>query len=290
MSKFVFLNNQLVPQDEAKISVYDHGFLYGDGLFDTMRAYNGKVFRLEQHLDRLQGNARCLALSMPWSREELAKAIQTTIQANNLSEAYIRLTISRGPGPIGIDPRLCPQPTLVIMAKELIPLPNEDYTKGIDTITLNTRRNPIQSLDPSLKSLSFLNNILAKLELINAGISEGIMLNYESVISEGTVSNIFWVSQGVLYTPSPEVGILLGITRQTVLEISAEAGLEAHQGAYAAEQLYQADECFFTNSSGELRPVTQVDGQVIGDGKPGPVTRRLHEIYREVVSRQTKCK
>jgi branched-chain amino acid aminotransferase len=289
MAKFVYLNNQIVPQEEAKISVYDHGFLYGDGLFDTMRAYNGKVFRLEQHLDRLQANAGRLTLTIPWSREELAKAIQTTIQANNLSEAYIRLTISRGPGPIGIDPRLCPQPTLVIMTKELTPFPDDAYTKGIATITLKIRRNPIQSLDPSLKALSFLNNILAKLELINASISEGIMLNCDSVISEGTVSNIFWVSQGVLYTPSPEVGILLGITRQTVLEISAEAGLEAHQGTYPVEQLYQAEECFFTNSSGELWPVTQVDGQVIGDGKPGSVTRRLHELYREVVARQTKC-
>lgn len=287
MSKFVFLNDKLVPEEEAKISVYDHGFLYGDGIFDTMRAYDGRVFRLEQHLERLRENACSLALSLPWSNEELAAAINATGKANNLPDAYIRLSISRGPGPIGIDPRLCPRPTLVVMAKEL-PQGREDvYTQGITAITLNTRRNPVQCLDPGIKSLNFLNNILAKLELINAGIGEGIMLNCESKVAEGTVSNIFWCSQGALYTPSREVGILLGITRQTVLEIAGEAGLEVHQGAYALEELYRAEEIFFTNSSGELIPVTRVDDRVIGSGKPGPVTGRLHKLYREDVARMS---
>ncbi|MDA8213375.1 MAG: branched-chain-amino-acid transaminase [Clostridia bacterium] len=288
MSKFVFLNEKLVPEEEAKISVYDHGYLYGDGIFDTMRSYNGTVFRLERHLDRLRANACSLALSLPWSREELAEAVNATIKANNLPDAYIRLSISRGPGPIGIDPRLCPRPTLVVMAKELPGGREEIYTKGMATITLNTRRNPVRCLDPAIKSFNFLNNILAKLELINAGFAEGIMLNYESKVAEGTVSNIFWYCQGALYTPSPEVGILLGITRETVLEIAAKAGLEVRQGAYEVDGLYRAEESFFTNSAGEIMPVTQIDGRIIGGGRPGPITGQLHQDYRDLVARETK--
>lgn len=279
---YVNLNGRLVPEDQAKISVYDHGFLYGDGIFDTMCAYQGKVFRLERHLDRLEQNARTLALAMPWSREELLNAIYRTIQANELQDAYIRLTVTRGAGPIGLDPRLCPEPAYVVMVKQLTQRETV-YSEGIASIVLKTRRNPLECLDPRVKSLNFLNNIFAKLELIEGGFTEGIMLNYEGQVAEGTVSNIFWAAGGMLFTPEVNVGILPGITRDTVLELAGRLKVSVREGSFSPADLLQAEEIFFTNSSGELIPVVSLDGRQVGSGKPGSLTRRLHEAYRAAV-------
>jgi len=281
----VFLNGQLVSDQEAKISVFDHGFLYGDGIFDTMRAYGGRVFRLGEHLDRLFANGAAIGLDLPWTRDYLSHAIQQTLEANKLAEAYIRLSVSRGPGPIGIDPGLCPRPTLVIMVKELS-LDEAIYQKGISAVILKTRRNLIEATDPRIKSFNFLNNILAKLELIKAGAKEGIMLNYQCWVAEATVSNVFIVKNGVLKTPAVGVGILPGIARQTVLELASAMKIASEEGFYPVDELYTADEVFLTNSISELTPVIKIDHHIIGGGHPGPLTGQLWQAYRVLTLNQ----
>ncbi|MDA8234372.1 MAG: branched-chain-amino-acid transaminase [Clostridia bacterium] len=283
MADIVFLDGQLVPAREAKVSVYDHGFLYGDGIFDTIRAYGGRFLRLGEHLDRLFAHGEAIGLNIPWTREYLADALGETLAANGMTDAYLRLSISRGPGPIGIDPGLCPQPTLVIMAKALA-IDNETYEKGIEVISLQTRRNPIECTDPRIKSFNFLNNIMAKLELIKAGAKEGIMLNYQHWVAEATVSNIFFIKNGVLKTPAVEVGILPGITRQVVLELAAKQGIPVEEGFFPLDEVHGAQEVFLTNSISELVPVVKVDRCTIGSGRPGEVTLRLLQSYRALIN------
>lgn len=282
MPEYIYLNNKLVIAEEAKISVYDHGFLYGDGIFETMRAYGGKVFCLEEHLDRLFDSAKLISLQMLWTKEELAKAICATIKRNQLDSAYVRLTVSRGKGPIGLDPQLCPEPTLVIMARPFIPK-QEIYEAGVKVITVETRRIPPKAINPQIKSMNFLNNILAKIETISSGAFEGIMLNYEGWITEGTVSNIFIINGNYLQTPSADSGILMGVTRNTVIALAANLGLLVKETFLARDDLYQSEEVFLTNSSGEVIPVVQVDDQVIGSGKPGSKTLELLKGYGQLV-------
>lgn len=282
MPDFVYLNGDLVPAEMARISVFDHGFLYGDGLFETMRSYNGKVFKLGGHLDRLEKSARLLELNLPWEREELNSAIYAVLAENRLDNAYIRLTVTRGEGPVGIDPTLCARPNLVIMAREMPPYNEQVYAKGVKIIIVSTRRNLPEACPPEIKSLNFLNNIFAKMELNKAGVTEGIMLNYRGEVTEGTVSNVFIYKAGRLLTPARECGILPGITRDTVLDIASDTGISAAEAVLAAEDLLDAEEVFLTNSGSEITPVVQIGDTVIRNGRPGPVTRLVLNRYRKL--------
>lgn len=281
MPDFVYVNGSLVPAGEARISVFDHGFLYGDGLFETMRAYDGRVFKLAEHLARLEDSAGQMELSLPWNREALSLAVYSVLEKNELKNAYIRLTVTRGEGPVGIDPRLCPKPNLVIMAREMPPYDETMYSGGIKIIIVSTRRNLSAACPPELKSLNFLNNILAKMELNRAGVTEGVMLNYRGEVTEGTVSNVFICKNGRLLTPARECGILPGITRDTVLEIAKDAGIQAVESVLTPENMLDADEVFLTNSGSEIIPVVQIGDTVIGGGSPGPITRQVLERYRK---------
>lgn len=284
MSAFVYLNGDYVPATEAKVSVYDHGFLYGDGVFETMRSYGGRVFKLSEHLERLYRSAAIISLVVPYKVGELTAAVEGTIQRNNLPDAYIRLSVSRGVGPLGIDPLGCTGPTVVCMARALTNHPAELYSQGVQVVTVHTRRVPAEALDPSAKTFNFLNNILAKIEVNAAGAYEGVMLNTNGQVAEGTVSNLFLLRGGALLTPARKAGILPGITRNTVLELAGELGITAVEALFGPDELYAAEELFLTNSSWELLPVVKVDGFSVGSGRPGPVTRMLLDAYRKLVA------
>ncbi|RJQ27373.1 MAG: branched-chain-amino-acid transaminase [Peptococcaceae bacterium] len=284
MSAFVYLNGDYVPAEDAKVSVFDHGFLYGDGVFETMRAYVGRVFMLTEHLERLYRSAAIISLVIPYRIEELAAAVEGTIQRNNLPGAYIRLSVSRGAGPLGIDPLNCAGPTVVCTARALAGHPEVLYSRGVQAVTVCTRRIPVEALDPSAKTFNFLNNIMAKIEANAAGAYEGIMLNSSGQVAEGTVSNLFLLRRGVLLTPAPEAGILPGITRNTVLELAGGMGIRAVETLFGPGELYAAEEMFLTNSSWELLPVVTVDGFPVGSGRPGPVTGLLLDAYRKLVA------
>lgn len=284
MSELVYLNGDFVPAREAVVSVFDHGFLYGDGIFETMRAYGGRVFQLEEHLERLLQSARILSLSMPLSPADLAGVVRETLRRNNLSEAYLRLSISRGPGPIGLDPRNCPAPTVLCVAREQPGHLEELRQRGVKAMVPRTRRTPPEALDPAAKTCNFLNGIVAKIEANQAGAFEAILLNTRGEVAEGTVSNVFIYRQGTLLTPAAAAGILRGITRDTVLELARSLGLRTEEALFRAEDLYRAEEMFLTNSSWELLPVIELDGRPVGSGFPGAVTRSLWESFRRHVA------
>lgn len=279
----VYINDRFVPREEAYVSVFDHGYLYGDGIYETLRAYNGVIFLLDRHLDRLKKSADAISLGLPMQLDEIGAALAETVRVNGLDDAYVRIQISRGPGDIGLDPGLCPVPTMVIIAKPFRGYPAEYYEKGVALTVVKTRRNHPLALDPSIKATNFLNNILAKIEAINAGAYEGIMLNWEGYIAEGTISNIFWVEDGILHTPSLGVGILEGVTRGLVLDLARRGGIPIKQDAFPRESLYGADECFITNTTVEIMPVATVDGKKIGAGTPGQVTMGLMMSYKDEV-------
>lgn len=277
MPEFVYLNGEFVPSSEAKISVFDHGFLYGDGLFETMRSYGGKIFMLDEHLERLFTSARLLELALPWSAADLGNILDRLVELNG-PDLYIRLTVSRGTGPVGIDPRLCPAPTIVITSKA--PAASENlYTAGARAVFVKTLRNLPGATPPEVKSLNFLNNILAKQEVIKAGADEGIMLNYLGQVSEGTVSNIFLVNGQTVVTPSPQTGLLAGVTRNCVFRITRELGVSCREAILYREDFFNADEIFYTNSGSGIVPVTTLDNRQVGAGLPGPVTRNLIQYY-----------
>lgn len=283
MELLVWLNGELLPQSQAKVSVYDHGFLYGDGIFETLRAYGGKVFRLEDHLERLYKSARAIYLEMPWQSEELAEAITRTMEANKIQEGYIRISISRGEGPLGLDPKVCPKPTVVVMAKEIAPYPVAYREKGVEIALVSVRRNTPEALSPQIKSMNFLNNILAKVEAGQKGAFEGIMLNQEGYLTEGTVSNLFLIQQGKILTPPASAGVLEGITRQVVIEAAGNLQLPFLEINLTRYDLYNAQEAFLTNSTLEVMPVTKVDGRPIANGLPGPLTQRLAAEYKNFI-------
>jgi len=243
----IFLNEGVVPEEEALISVYDHGFLYGDGVYETMRSYDGVVFMLARHLERLARSAALIRLALP-SPSFFAGAVRETLAANRLTEAYIRITVSRGKGAIGLDPDLCPRPTFVVIAEPFRRYPEAWYQGGVKMIVAATRRNPADAVNPRIKSLNFLNNILAKIEAKEGGALEAVMLNEQGWIAEGTVSNVFFVRGGRLCTPSAEAGILDGITRELVIDLARGSGLEVGEGLFGVDDLLSADEVFFTNS------------------------------------------
>lgn len=281
MKGYVFIDGQILPATEAKISVYDHGFLYGDGLFETMRTYGGEIFRLDLHLERLHRAAESIQLKIPYTKEELTEALYQTVKRNNLpGEAYIRLSITRGSGPIGLDPALCDKPSVIIMVKA-IAVKETIYEKGLAAIIVKTVRNPVEATDPGLKSMNFLNNIFAKIEVKKVGKDEGIMLNARGEVTEATVDNIFIVKNGILKTPPLTAGILPGITRKIVLAVASEF-LEALEETLYPKDLYEADEAFLTNSVSEIIPVTDIDGYQIGMGVPGPITKKIHGAYKNL--------
>lgn len=277
---WVYLYDRFVPEKEAKVSVFDYGFLYGDGLFETFRAYSGKIFRLAEHLNRLSEAAKRLALSLP-SAPRLEALLHETLERNRLDDALLRLTVSRGEGAPGLNPEPDAAPTLVISAREFKGYPPADYSRGISGLIVQTRRNA--GPGSAFKSISFLDNILAKLEAKKKGAFEGLLLNSDGHLCEGTVSNLFWIQEGRLKTPSTSSGILQGITRGVVLELAKAAQIDVEEGLYDAAHLLAADEAFLTSSGLELMPLAVVDGEKIGDGRPGPMTRRLHQAFKEAV-------
>ena len=287
MKGYVFIDGKLVPSEEAKISVYDHGFLYGDGIFETMRSYDGKIFKIKRHLERINDTAKILEMKIPWTRVQMEEAIYQTIAKNNLLEnGYIRLSITRGVGPIGIDPEVCELPTIIIMTKEL-KIDPQIYNCGIDAIVVKTLRNSIESTDPRLKTMNFLNNVIAKMEVKKVGATEGIMLNAKGDVAEATVSNIFVYQEGVLKTPSIETGILPGITREIVLELSTRI-TKTIECTLKPQDLFNAEEIFLTNSISEIIPVTSLNGKTIATGAPGALTKMIHQEYRSLVALSTK--
>ncbi|HET6514580.1 MAG TPA: branched-chain-amino-acid transaminase [Thermodesulfovibrionales bacterium] len=277
---FVYLNDRLVPKAEARVSVFDHGFLYGDGIYETVRAYDDVIFLLDEHLMRLYRSASMIGLTMPKDADEMKTAIYETLEANALKNAYIRITLSRGYGPIGLDPELCKEPTFVIIAEEMKGYPRSLYEHGIRLIIAGTRRNLSDALNPQLKSLNFLNNILAKIEAKNHGAYEAVMLNVSGHVTEGTISNIFFFRDGVLRTPSLGCGILDGITRKVVLDLAVREGMAVEEGEFTREDLYAAGEVFITNTTMEVMPVCQLDDvkYAIGDK-----ARHLRKSYRDEV-------
>jgi branched-chain amino acid aminotransferase len=286
----IFLNRRLVPARQATVSVYDHGFLYGDGIYETFRAYGGVIFRVNHHLSRLKQSASLIHLTLPHSSSKLRDILYRTLSANKLKEAILRLSISRGVGEPGHDPDLCYDPTIVVIPRAFKRYPESLYQQGLKATIVSTRRSGPESLDPQIKSTNFLNNILAKIEAKKAGADEGLMLNRKGCLTEGTVSNIFFVKKYRLYTPSLKTGLLNGITRQVVLELAHSVGLKVMEGLFFPGDLIRADESFITNTSLEVMPITRVGKRRIGDGKPGPITIKLRSSFTALVQRECKIK
>ncbi|HUT93063.1 MAG TPA: branched-chain-amino-acid transaminase [Thermoguttaceae bacterium] len=282
MSLKVYVNGKLVDKDEAAISVYDHGLLYGDGVFEGIRSYGGKVFRLQEHLDRLWYSAKAIWLEIPITKEKMAAAIEETLAKNGIEDGYIRVVVTRGCGTLGLDPDRCSDPQVIIITDYISLYPDEVYEKGLEIITVSTARNHPAALNPRIKSLNYLNNILAKIEGKQAGCVEALMLNHKGEVAECTGDNIFLVRNGTLLTPPNDAGILEGITRAAVIELAREAGIEVREVPLTKHDVYIADECFLTGTAAEVVPVVKVDSRTIGDGAPGPITRKLADSFRKL--------
>lgn len=280
---WIYLNDAFVKEKEAVISVFDHGFLYGDGVYETIRSYGTKLFMRDQHIARLHRSAEAIGLTIPIPYKAWPDLLRDAMVRNQVGhagqDAYLRITISRGAGDIGLDPALCPFPTVVIMTKPLIPANPSLYETGVSLIIAKTRRNLPSALSPHIKATNFLNNILAKREAIAAGVFDSIFLNWENYVTECTVSNLFFVAGGRLCTPSPDCGLLDGITRDIVIQLARENGIPVEEGRFTAGDLSVSDECFLTNTSMEIMPVATVDHQAVGSGTPGPITRRLRALF-----------
>ncbi len=280
---WIYLNNKFVTGEEAVISVFDHGFLYGDGVYETIRSYGSRIFMRDEHLSRLFRSAAAIGLTIPIPAKRWGDILHEAMVRNevgtDLRDAYLRITISRGTGDIGLDPALCPSPTVVVMAKPLVPPASHLYATGVNVIVSCTKRNLPSALSPQIKTTNFLNNIQAKREAIAAGAFDSVLLNWEQHVTECTVSNVFFVMDGTLRTPALECGILDGITRMIVIRLAGELNVHVEEGRYTVDQLYRADECFLTNTSMEIMPVTSVDRRPIGDGNPGPLTLKLREQF-----------
>jgi branched-chain amino acid aminotransferase len=282
----IYMNSRLVSDKMAHVSVYDHGFLYGDGIYETLRVYSGNVFMLDQHVERLFRSATLIRLSIRKSPDMIKKAVYATLKANRHKDAVVRITVSRGAGPTGLDPKLCSQPTFVIFSKKFSGYPTRYYQKGISIAIVSTRRNFSRSLNPQIKSLNFLNNILAKIEAEDRGTFEAVMLNHRNFLAEGTVSNIFFVRDNALCTPSVKVGILDGITRGIVINLAKEADIEVKEGYFRLNDVYEAEEVFISNTTMEIMPVSKVDDTAIKG--PGRITSLLQRAYRKKVSTYIK--
>ncbi len=279
MGRKVWLNGDLLDREDAKISVFDHGVLYGDGVFEGIRSYGGKAFRLLAHVRRLYDSALGIRLTVPISQEEMAKAITDTLEANSLQDAYIRVVVTRGEGTLGLDPNRCPAPNVFIITDKISLYPDELYENGLDIITAATMRNHPNAVNPRVKSLNYLNNILAKIEAIDAGTLEAVMLNHLGYVAECTGDNLFIVRDGTVFTPPTAAGILEGITRNEIIGIAREQGLQVREENITRQDLYVADECFLTGTAAEVVPVARIDQRPIGAGRPGPVTKQLAEAF-----------
>lgn len=283
MSNKIWLNKGLVNEEDAKVSVFDHALLYGDGVFEGMRSYSKKVFRLQEHLDRLWESAHSLCIEIPMTKKEMEDAVYETLKANDIVDGYIRLVVTRGNGTLGLDAHLCSNPIVIIIARGLSLYSEELYVSGMKLVTASTIRMPSFSASTRVKSLNYLNNILAKMEAHRAGCEEVLMLNHRGNVAECSGDNIFIVRRGVLLTPPTDACILEGITRNAVLEVAAQLGIEAKEQNFTRHDIYIAEECFLTGSAAEVIPVTELDGRVIGSGKAGPITRQILDAYRVLV-------
>ena len=279
----IYIDGQYFDEQNAKISVFDHGLLYGDGIFEGIRAYNGRVFRLKEHIDRLFYSAKAILLTIPISHAEMMKAVVDTCRENGLRDGYIRLLVTRGVGTLGLNPNKCKRPSVIVIADKIQLYPKEYYERGLDIITVPTTRNLHNAVNPAIKSLNYLNNILAKIEANNGGCEEAIMLNSEGYVAECTGDNIFIVRGNELLTPPLSAGALYGITRGVVMDLAREAGLKVSEPNLTRYDIFNADECFVTGTGAEVVPVVKVDGRVIGSGKPGPRTQELVKKYHDLV-------
>ena len=275
----IFIDGKYYGERDAKISVFDHGLLYGDGIFEGIRAYNGRVFKLKEHIDRLFCSAKSILLKVPMAHADIMAATVETCRRNRIRDGYIRLVVTRGAGTLGLNPNRCKNPSVIIIAGKMQLYPPELYQRGMDIVTVPTTRNLHSALNPAIKSLNYLNNILAKIEANNGGCEEAIMLNAEGFVAECTGDNIFIVKEGHLLTPPLSAGALYGITRQVVMDLAAQSGLKVGEPNLTRYDLFNADECFVTGSAAELMPVVKIDGRVIGAGAPGPVTGNLMTQY-----------
>ena len=278
----IYLNGKMVDEQNAVVSVFDHGLLYGDGVFEGIRAYNGRVFKLVEHVARLYYSSKAIALTIPMTQEEMIKAVVETCKVNNLRDCYIRLVVTRGIGTLGLSPKKCGTPQVIIIAAGIQLYPEEYYTKGMSIVTVPTTRNHHNAVNPAIKSLNYLNNILAKIEANTAGVEEAIMLNSQGYVAECTGDNIFLIKGKQLITPPLSAGALYGITRGSVIEVAKEGGFEVVEPNVTRYDVYNADECFVTGSAAELVPVTKVDGREIGAGVPGEGFKKLLDLFRKL--------
>ncbi|MHB1562225.1 MAG: branched-chain-amino-acid transaminase [Isosphaeraceae bacterium] len=283
MDPKVYINGKLFDKSEAKVSVFDHGLLYGDGVFEGIRAYSGRVFRLKEHVDRLYESAKGIHLTIPMTHEQMVGAVNQTLAANNLVDAYIRVVVTRGAGSLGLDPRKTTDPQVIIITDKISLYPPELYEHGLKIITAATTRNHPNAVNPRIKSLNYLNNIMGKIEATQAGCLEALMLNHKGELAECTGDNVFVVQGGRIHTPSSDSGILEGITRAAVMELARAAGYEVIERTMDRLDVFKAEECFLTGTAAELIPVVECDGRVIGDGRPGPVTRELSKRFHALV-------
>jgi branched-chain amino acid aminotransferase len=279
----VWLDGELVEKEDAKLTVFDHGTLYGDGVFEGIRVYNGKVFQAEAHIDRLFVSADKIRLEIPYSGAHVLESIYQTLRANDLVDAYVRLVVTRGEGTLGLNPRKCPRPTVFIITDQIELYPQEMYDNGLAVIVARTVRTSRRMLDPSIKNLNYLNNIMAKIEAVEAGVEEAIMLNEAGHVAECTGDNIFIVKNGTIITPPPEAGILIGVTRGVAIRLAERLGIALVEGDLSVDELYAADECFLTGTAAEIISVTRIDDQTIGSGQAGPVTQKLLSAFREFI-------
>lgn len=279
----VYIDGDFFPEKEAKISVFDHGLLYGDGVFEGIRFYNGRVFRLEEHIARIFDSAKAIHLGVPVSREELSSTVVETIRTNELKDGYVRLVITRGSGGLGLSPYRCERASIIVIASSIVLYPEENYTHGLKLVTCSTRRPTHDTLSPAVKSLNYLSNVMAKVEALAAGAQEGVMLNTNGLVAECTGDNVFIVKDGHLFTPPVSAGMLNGITRRVVIELAKSLGYSLEERELSRYDLYTADEVFLTGTAAEVIPVRVYDEREIGDGKPGPVTRHLMTEFRKMV-------
>ncbi|HEV8060589.1 MAG TPA: branched-chain-amino-acid transaminase [Gemmataceae bacterium] len=279
----IYMNGKFFDKADAKISVFDHGLLYGDGIFEGLRIYESRVFRLRRHLDRLYDSAKALKLEIPLSFEQMMDAVRSTVEVNQKKNGYIRLIVTRGVGTLGLDPRKASNPQVIIIVDDISMYPQENYDNGLAIVTASTIRNHPNSLNPRIKSLNYLSSILAQIESIEAGCVEALMLNHKGEVAECSADNIFLVKKGVLKTPPPEAGILEGITREAVMELARKASITVQETALTRFDVYGADECFLSGTGAEIISVIKVDGRSIGTGKPGPITKQLRERFHQLV-------
>lgn len=271
----IWLDGKLVEREDAKITVFDHGLLYGDGVFEGIRTYDGLIFKLKKHIDRLYQSAHSIMLEIPMSKKGLIEAVKQTLRANRLKNAYIRLIVTRGVGDLGLDPRRCQKPSIIIITDKIALYSEKFYKQGMEIITVPTRRNIPEALNPQIKSLNYLNNILAKIEAVNAGAEEAIMLNSEGYVAECTGDNLFIVKRATLLTPPVYLGSLRGITRDVIFDLAKAIKIPVREEVLTRHDLFNADECFLTGTAAEAIPVVKIDGRKIGDGKPGKITLKL---------------